>query len=300
MTIEQLTYFTVICETLNYTRAAELLHVSQSALSLQISKLERELGCTLLYRTTRSVLITAAGEHLRQRALHILSEVDALPEEVSAVETGTQGTLTLGYYNLYEKGIYERIIKKIRREHPNLLIIPKKVDTIDFMLSLDKQGVDGILLPAPCVKGMGWIEAITLEKGGLGLLVGEDSRFYDREHIGIQEVANEKLILFSRQLIPRLYDQMIADFYKHKCLLHNVLHISDPTAIISLVKAGYGNTLVSQAQHEWEEGSKWLPITELSEGYDLLFCYPQMNAKPGIAYVIEAINQHCLELKNDY
>ncbi|MFD0757020.1 LysR family transcriptional regulator [Massilia norwichensis] len=61
MEIRQLAYFVAIAETLHFSRAAEALGLAPSALSMQIQRLERELGVRLLERTKRSVSLTSAG-----------------------------------------------------------------------------------------------------------------------------------------------------------------------------------------------------------------------------------------------
>ena len=61
MEIRQLKYFAAVADTLNFSRAAETLFISQSALSKQIADLERELGMVLLQRDKRSVRLTPAG-----------------------------------------------------------------------------------------------------------------------------------------------------------------------------------------------------------------------------------------------
>ena len=62
MEIRQLKYFAAVADTLNFSRAAETLFISQSALSKQIADLERELGMVLLQRDKRSVRLTPAAK----------------------------------------------------------------------------------------------------------------------------------------------------------------------------------------------------------------------------------------------
>jgi DNA-binding transcriptional LysR family regulator len=62
MDLRRIRHFNVLAETLNFSRAAERLHIAQPALSVSIQKLENELGTKLFERTSSGVLLTAAGQ----------------------------------------------------------------------------------------------------------------------------------------------------------------------------------------------------------------------------------------------
>ena len=76
MDVRQLRYFVSVIELRSFSRAAEVLHVAQPALGLQIRKLEDELHTQLLVRHSRGVEPTPAGNLLRERALTILAEME--------------------------------------------------------------------------------------------------------------------------------------------------------------------------------------------------------------------------------
>jgi tetratricopeptide (TPR) repeat protein len=76
MNLRQLRYFIGVVDAGNMTRAAEQLHVAQTALGMQIRQLEEDLGVALLVRHSRGVEPTRAGNLLRARALDILSLVE--------------------------------------------------------------------------------------------------------------------------------------------------------------------------------------------------------------------------------
>jgi LysR family transcriptional regulator, transcription activator of glutamate synthase operon len=80
----------------HFTRAAEELHLAQSALSHQIRRLEAELGTSLFERTSRRVTPTDAGEAIAARARRILAEVDAAREEVDELRGVLRGRIWIG------------------------------------------------------------------------------------------------------------------------------------------------------------------------------------------------------------
>jgi DNA-binding transcriptional LysR family regulator len=80
--LRQLRALAVLAEELSFTRAARRLGVAQPALSAQISRIERRLGRKLVERSTRSVVLTPAGQDLVARARRVLAEADDDPPAV--------------------------------------------------------------------------------------------------------------------------------------------------------------------------------------------------------------------------
>ena len=96
MDVRQLRYFEAVARHRHFTRAAQELHVAQSALSHQVRSLERELGVELLRRTTRSVEPTEAGALVEVRARAVLAETEALRGEVEELRGLVRGHLGVG------------------------------------------------------------------------------------------------------------------------------------------------------------------------------------------------------------
>ncbi len=96
MEFRQLRHFLAVVEHGHFTRAAESVHLSQSALSASVRALENELGTPLFERTTRSVVPTDAGKVLYPYAQRMLGEAQDAVAAVGRLRTGELGTLTLG------------------------------------------------------------------------------------------------------------------------------------------------------------------------------------------------------------
>jgi LysR family nitrogen assimilation transcriptional regulator len=96
MNLRQLKYFSAVVEVGNMTRAADQLHVSQTALGMQIRQLEEDLGVALLVRHSRGIEATQAGKLLHARALDILRLVDEARREVSTCEREDSEIIRLG------------------------------------------------------------------------------------------------------------------------------------------------------------------------------------------------------------
>src|ERR1051325_8059553 len=91
MEMSQLRTFRAVAETLNSTRAAERLNLTQSAVSHQIKALETELGEPLFIRAKRGVILTAAGKVALEYAVRILDEAEEMKEKVAGREKALTG-----------------------------------------------------------------------------------------------------------------------------------------------------------------------------------------------------------------
>lgn len=91
-----LRYFLTIAREENMTNAANILHVSQSALSRQMADLEAELGRKLFIRTNRKTMLTEDGMRLRQRAEEIVSLVEKTEMEFKASDETISGQIAIG------------------------------------------------------------------------------------------------------------------------------------------------------------------------------------------------------------
>lgn len=96
MNLKQLGHALVLSETLSFSKAAERVHLSQSALSKSISSLEDELGVKIFERTTNSVAIAPAGQFVIDRARHLLSEATNFSKNVEYFKTGALGSVSVG------------------------------------------------------------------------------------------------------------------------------------------------------------------------------------------------------------
>ena len=97
MELKQLRYFLAVAESLNFSRAAENLYISQPALSYQIAELERELGVELFARDRRRVYLTPEGQALLEPARNLLEQAGRLPQLAQQGGVASEGQLRVGF-----------------------------------------------------------------------------------------------------------------------------------------------------------------------------------------------------------
>jgi LysR family transcriptional regulator, nitrogen assimilation regulatory protein len=145
MNLRQLKYFVGVVEAGNMTRAAEQLHVAQTALGMQIRQLEEDLGVTLLIRHSRGVEPTAAGELLRARAMAILKQVEETREEVAGTDHGTSESIRLGITPALMLSIGTDLALTVQEKLPQIFLSMREAMSHVLVDMLMRGDVDFIL-----------------------------------------------------------------------------------------------------------------------------------------------------------
>ena len=122
MELRQLRYLEAVARHRHFTRAAEELHVAQSALSAQVRRLEAELGVELLHRTTRSVELTQAGEIAVGHARAALGSADALRGDLDELRGLVRGTVAIGALTAAGTVDVPAVLQRFNRKHPGIEI----------------------------------------------------------------------------------------------------------------------------------------------------------------------------------
>src|SRR3954470_8323980 len=117
--LRHLRAFVAVAEELNFTRAAERLHLAQQALSSQIRQLEERIGVTLLIRSTRKVELTPAGEVLLDHARAVLAATERGVAAARAAGGGAQ-VLTLGLVVPVDREVFRPALDRFGERHPEI------------------------------------------------------------------------------------------------------------------------------------------------------------------------------------
>jgi LysR family transcriptional regulator, transcription activator of glutamate synthase operon len=142
MELRQLRYVEAIARHRHFTRAAEELHVAQSALSHQIRRLAAELGTELFARTSRTVIPTEAGEAVAARARRVLAEVEGVREEVDDLQGLVKGRVTIGA--LLPAGAIDvpALLARFSHAHPGVDVALQEGTAGDMLRYLSRDEID--------------------------------------------------------------------------------------------------------------------------------------------------------------
>jgi len=195
MDIRRLRYFVAVAETLSFTAAARQLGMAQPPLSVQIRRLEEEIGSRLFDRANRRTILTPAGRHLLTRARQILDLAGTTRNELEDAAAGRAGTLNIGVSDPSFAAQPIRILRKFVRKHRGVRLQVKNGDSASLQARLRTGEIDaayGIADPA-------WpFRRLALCVTRLIIAVGKRHRLQDRSSLALADLVGERILVDGR------------------------------------------------------------------------------------------------------
>jgi len=201
-----LRYFVAAAEELHFRRAAERLHITQPGLSQAIAKLERELRVRLFIRNGSTVELTDAGGELLQRGRKLLGDLDGTVDLVRMVDSGNAGLVRIGVAHLAEP-VVAPALTAYQAAHPCVAIDRSAMVSERLLEQLADRRLDAVVIHrVPTLTPVAGLMSETLRRGRLAMLVGQMSRFAQREMVKLSELSEETLLVNPRSLAPGAFD----------------------------------------------------------------------------------------------
>jgi DNA-binding transcriptional LysR family regulator len=244
MELRHLEHFLAVAEERSFTRAAARIHLVQSALSVSIRSLERELGARLFDRTTHSVELTDAGTALVVEARSTLAAAEAARDAVAAVTSGVRGTVHVGIMRAVAAIDLAGLLTRYHREYPDVRLVPSPAEGGSVELVRDvaegKLDLAFVGLPTDYPKGL-TVRTIATEE--MLLACPPEHPLARRRRIELRELDGERFVDYPPGWGTRLsVDRLIADAGLQREI---AVEIGDVPTVVELVRAGFGFAFVS-------------------------------------------------------
>jgi LysR family transcriptional activator of glutamate synthase operon len=242
MELRQFLAFKEVVERGGFTRAANHLHLTQSAVSQQVKALEDELGTALLHRVCRQVRLTDAGQVFLSHAKQILEQVEDAQSDVAEVVGGVKGSCRIACIPSIAPRILPHLILAFRQTFPGLEI-QTSVGSESQLLSWLKEGsVDVCMtgLPIACEE----VEQNIVMQEKFVIAVPVEHHFAGRKTIKLEELFSEDLIMFP-------HESLISSWFTSTCQdvgfkPNIVFESTDLNTRMGMVAAGLGISVESQ------------------------------------------------------
>ncbi|HWO96212.1 MAG TPA: LysR family transcriptional regulator [Bacillus sp. (in: firmicutes)] len=194
MDVRQLQYFYEVAKQKSFTKAAEVLHISQPSLSKMVKSLEDEIGIKLIDRSGKRIQLTDAGEIVFQQAEVVLNSLNDLSNSLYDLMNLKRGIIKFGIPPIIGTLFFPRIIKSFRDSYPLIHIQmtefgAKKTERIVEQGEVD---IGVVLLPVDETK----FESIPFAKEKLQVVMPKNHSFAKRQFISLTELKDESFIMF--------------------------------------------------------------------------------------------------------
>src|SRR5271155_1459412 len=205
MELRQIRSFLSIAETLHFGRTAQLIHLSQPALSLQIRALEEELGVRLFDRNRRKTTLTAAGSAFRDEAARALSQLEQAIRRARLAANGKLGLLRIGFVSAVGSEIVPNIVRQFRKSNPEVEFSLRNILTAEQVQMLEGGSLDIGFLRVP-IGGHSALDVVTVHRERFVLVVPSSHKLAKRKRVRLREVAGGAIRRDERNYGPGVHD----------------------------------------------------------------------------------------------
>ena len=152
LSLKQLKYALAIAQTLHFKKAAELCHISQSALSTALNELEKQLGAQIFERNNKQVLVTPFGEQALQKARDIVLNAEELEYLAAAQSEPLSFPLSIGVIPTICPYLLPKVLPQLKQDYPQaqFTIIEEQSQTLVTMVREGQIDAAILALPYPC------------------------------------------------------------------------------------------------------------------------------------------------------
>lgn len=239
MNTDQLKSFIQVAENLNFARAAEILKITQSAVSRQIHSLEDELGAKLLHRTTRTVTLTPAGISFLEDAKNVMGRLKVAEQKIQHHQSINIQVLTIGCQNEANLDLLCKVLKLCRQQMPELYPFLKVIPHRSILNLFYQDELDllfGFQDDIPVKKNTIYKELFQVP---LCCIVPTSHPYAKRPELTKEELYLENIVVCNSYAIPAKVAEMQNQISQH-ILPESTYICENLQVLLTLVRAGYG------------------------------------------------------------
>lgn len=248
MNTTQFNCFLTLAQTLNFTKAAARLYMSQPALSRQIVALEQEINTLLVIRDQKSVRLTPAGVLLAAELGRVQQDLDRLVERVRTVGMGYTGSLSIGVLEGQWMGdeftaLYRRFIEA----YPNISFQMGQGSFGALRSQLDNREIDIAITLAFDVAGLDHLVTLPLAPDRAVLAISRERPLAARETITLQDLMDETFLIISPDDCRVGGDMMLEHLSRSRLTPRSVRYAPNLSTVMLWIEAGLGVGVINHS-----------------------------------------------------
>ncbi|MFP3550925.1 LysR substrate-binding domain-containing protein [Paraburkholderia sp. SIMBA_049] len=281
MDLRRLRYFTAVAEELHFGRAAQRMHVVQSAVSHQVKLLEEELGFALLERSRHNVRLTVPGEIFLPEARDLLRRAEEAMRRARASADGAVGRLAIGFVDNVLWSILPPILRDFRQRWPQVVLTLHPQDRTAQIEALKTSVIDIGIMPSPSPGHA--LKSAALVAGPLVAAIPENHPLAVRSTLSLAELASEPFVLFPQRMNSRILEIIVGCCASAGFTPRIVQEAEQLHTLLALVGASLGVTLVPQwVARIQEPGVIYIPVDLITQ-YELIVAWSANTDNPAVA-----------------
>ncbi len=258
ITIRQFKIFETVAQQLSYTRAAELLYLSQPAVSMQIKQLENEIEMPLFERMGKKLFLTEAGEELLVYSRGIIQQLDELDDVFNELRGSNKGRLTIAVAttaNYFALKLLGEFYQRFSATNISLDVTNRE----NLLNHLNDNTVDMVIMGQPPENSD--VEATPFLENPLVAIAPLGHELANKKNIPLSELQQETFIMREHGSGTRI--AMERFFKQNGYSISSVMEMSSNEAINQAVEAGLGLGIVSRHTLELELALGRLEILDI-------------------------------------
>ncbi|MEM8868252.1 MAG: LysR family transcriptional regulator, partial [Verrucomicrobiota bacterium] len=248
----QLLAFCTLVQTGSFTETANVLSLTQSAISHSVKNLEEDLRCQLVTRTGRKINITEDGEELYQHAQAILNQMEEARTSIQDRANWGRGRLRLGASTTACEFILPNVLREFNECFPNCILSITPADTPDLLEMIRRHEIDLAIIVDP--GGAKDVHVQSLFSDELILVTSPIHTFAQKGTITMNKFAQERLVLYNKA--SQTFQAIEHFFRTNKMAMHEYIELGSMEAIKALIKINYGVSFLAS----------WVVEKEINEG----------------------------------
>ncbi len=249
----QLRAFVTLARTESFTLAAKELYLSQSAVSHSMKALEQDVGCRLLDRMGKKVLLTQAGEQLLHHAQKILTEMGEARASLQQLGKWGRARLRIGASPTACQYILPAVLREFKESFPQCLISVEPGDTPEAIALLRDNRIDLALALEP--KNEEKMEFLPLFTDEMVFLMSPAHPWAVAGRVARDEIPRQHYVLYNKNSYTF---RVVEEYFRAEdMVLNTVIEFGSMESIKELVKLGLGVSILAPwiAQKELQEKS---------------------------------------------
>jgi LysR family hydrogen peroxide-inducible transcriptional activator len=259
MNFRDLEYLVTVAKLRHFGKAAEACHVSQSALSLQVQKLEREIGVQLLERTNRSVVVTKIGKEVVRRAQELLQGKRELVDAARLPEGTLPETVRIGAIPTIAPYLFAELQTAFRRHFPSTTPQFDEAVTEQLIAAVVNGELEAGILATPVEDTL--LDELELYEEPFRLAVPSRHPLIKKGQVTPQDLGKDPLLLLKDTHCLR--EQVIGFCSAHQVAGKRQSAASSIATLLALVRSQGGVTLIPEMAIESSNkltGIRFLPV----------------------------------------